>query len=163
MHRNQITINSSSVEETLLTGESIGKSISAPITLLLKGDLGSGKTAFVQGVARGLEVPDNYYITSPTYTLVNEYPGRLPIFHIDLYRLNGPEDFDDIGFDDILKDNSHVVAVEWAERMSDNLPEEYILIHFNLTDHESRKITLTFFGQPADCVMQHFEKFMRKK
>jgi len=77
----------------------------------LTGDLGSGKTSFVQGLARGLEVPNDYYITSPSYTLINEYPGRHPFFHVDLYRLEDPVDFEDIGLYDIL-DVNFVVAIE---------------------------------------------------
>jgi tRNA threonylcarbamoyladenosine biosynthesis protein TsaE len=72
------------VAETQKLGQSIGKWIQQPLVIALTGDLGSGKTAFVQGLAEGLEVPGQYYITSPTFTLINEYPGRLPFFHIDL-------------------------------------------------------------------------------
>ena len=83
----KIDITTHSVQETRELGQNIGRLISQPITLALIGDLGSGKTAFVQGLAQGLDVPADYYITSPTFTLINEYPGRLALIHIDLYRL----------------------------------------------------------------------------
>ena len=91
-----------SAEETKRLGRKIGSLIDDPIVLALSGDLGSGKTVFVQGLARGLDVPPDYYITSPTFTLVNEYPGRLRLFHIDLYRLDHFGDLEDIGLHDIL-------------------------------------------------------------
>ena len=92
--QSQINIETKSVADTQRLGQQIGRLINEPTTIALIGDLGSGKTAFVQGLARGLEVPSTYYITSPTFTLVNEYPGRLPLYHIDLYRLETVGDGD---------------------------------------------------------------------
>jgi tRNA threonylcarbamoyladenosine biosynthesis protein TsaE len=99
-------------EETQALGRELGRLIHAGCAIGLTGDLAAGKTTFVQGLARGLDVPERFPITSPTYTLVNDYPGRLPLFHLDLYRLSSPEELDDIGFDDITSLEA-VVVVEW--------------------------------------------------
>ena len=134
-------ITTYSVKDTKKLGEKIGKRLKGKIVLALTGDLGSGKTSFVQGLARGLEVPNDYYITSPSYTLINEYPGRHPFFHVDLYRLEDPVDFEDIGLYDILDDN-YVVAIEWADRIKKILPKDVFLFNFNFINKNTRRIIL---------------------
>jgi len=135
-------ITTYSVEETQELGRSIGAMVTAGTVLALTGDLGSGKTSFVQGLAGGLEVSNDYYITSPSYTLINEYPGRYPLFHVDLYRISDPIDFEDIGLYEILDENS-VVAIEWADRIEQALLPDPICIHFEITDDEIRKIIIS--------------------
>jgi len=137
-------ITTRSVDETQKLGKIIGKAVKGGTVLALTGDLGSGKTAFVQGLARGLEVPDDYYITSPSYTLINEYPGRSPLFHVDLYRISDPVDMEDIGLYEILH-NSGVVAIEWADRIEQKLLSDSISIHFELTGDKTRKISITAY------------------
>lgn len=144
--RYQITTHC--LNETQKLGEKIGKLLKSPMAIALTGDLGSGKTAFVQGLAKGLEVPPEYYITSPTFTLVNEYPGRLRLFHIDLYRLDHYGDLEDIGLYDILKGHD-VVAIEWAEKLSNDLQSNYIALRLDIIDDETRKITAVASGQEA--------------
>ena len=138
-------ISSRSVEETRRIGEIIGEIADAGIIIALRGDLGSGKTALVQGLAMGLEVPDRYYITSPSYTLINEYPGRLPLFHLDLYRLSDL-DFDDIGLYDILNTHSAVVAIEWAERLAPDSFFEGLTLQLEITGDNTRNIVFTAYG-----------------
>lgn len=142
---NAVQVITRCLEETQLLGQKIGTSISAGTVICLTGDLGSGKTSFVQGLAMGLGVPDDYYITSPTYVLINEYPGRYPLFHVDLYRIEEPVDFEDIGLYEILHGKG-VVAVEWADKLSkDFLSEysaEYLSIHFEILNDQSRKLTI---------------------
>ncbi|MEX1325783.1 MAG: tRNA (adenosine(37)-N6)-threonylcarbamoyltransferase complex ATPase subunit type 1 TsaE [Desulfobacterales bacterium] len=133
------------MQETQKLGKTIGQWIKLPLVIGLSGDLGSGKTAFVQGLAEGLEVPDEYYITSPTFTLVNEYPGRFPLIHIDLYRLDGIHDFEDIGLDELMYDQA-VIAIEWAEKMSHQLPDDHLAMTFEITNDNGRKISLNAFG-----------------
>ncbi len=138
-------ITTYSVKDTKKLGEKIGKRLKGKIVLALTGDLGSGKTSFVQGLARGLEVPNDYYITSPSYTLINEYPGRHPLFHVDLYRLEDPVDFEDIGLYDILDDN-YVVAIEWADRIRQELLPDYVTIKFEMSGDTSREICMSAHG-----------------
>ena len=134
-------ITSGSVGETQKLGKIIGSAVSAGMFLALTGDLGSGKTSFVQGLAEGLGVPDDYYITSPSYTLINEYPGRFTLFHVDLYRITDPVDIEDIGLYEILDDYA-VVAVEWADRIEQKLLPDSITIHFEITGDETRNISI---------------------
>ena len=133
------------MDETQKLGEIIGAAVTGGTVLALTGDLGSGKTAFVQGLARGLEVPNDYYITSPSYTLINEYPGRFPLVHVDLYRISDPMDMEDIGLYEILHNNG-VVAIEWADRIEQKLLPDPITIHFELTGNKTRKICITAYG-----------------
>ena len=104
-----------SESETVAAGRDLGATLSAGDTVLLFGDLGAGKTAFVRGLAEGLGI-DNAEVTSPTFTLVQEYRGgRLPLVHADLYRLNDAREIDDLGLDEIAAGG--VLAVEWAEKL----------------------------------------------
>ena len=141
----QFQITTRTPDETQKLGKTIGKWIEHPLVIGLTGDLGSGKTAFVQGLAEGLEVPGDYYITSPTFTLINEYPGRFPLFHIDLYRLDGISDLEDIGLDELLYGQA-VIAIEWAEKISDGLPAEHLTMTFEITDDDYRRISLIAYG-----------------
>ena len=143
-------------DETQKLGKTMGKWIEYPLVIGLSGDLGSGKTTFVQGLAEGLEVPDQYYITSPTFTLINEYPGRLPLFHIDLYRLDGISDIEDIGLDELLYDLA-VIAIEWAEKMSDDLPTEHLIMSFEIAGDDYRRIGLNAYGHNAVNLIKALE------
>ena len=154
MTSRQFQILTRTADETQKLGQTIGRWIEQPLVIALTGDLGSGKTAFVQGLAEGLEVPDEYYITSPTFTLINEYPGRFPLFHIDLYRLDGISDLEDIGLDELLYGQA-VIAIEWAEKMSHNLPAEHLAMTFEITADDYRKIRLLAYGhKPANLLKE---------
>ena len=145
-----------SPNETQKLGETIGNWINDPLVIGLSGDLGSGKTAFVQGLAAGLDVPGHYYITSPTFTLINEYPGRFPLFHIDLYRLEGINDLEDIGLDELLYDQA-VIAIEWVEKMSDDLPDEHLILSFEIAADDCRRISLNAYGHTAVNLIKALE------
>ena len=151
-----LQITTRTPDETQKLGKTIGSWIKHPLVIGLSGDLGSGKTAFVQGLAKGLEVPDQYYITSPTFTLINEYPGRLPLFHIDLYRLDGISDLEDIGLAELLCGQT-VIAIEWAEKMSDDLPAEHLTMSFEITDNDYRRISLNAYGHNAVNLIKALE------
>ncbi len=142
-----------SVDETRKLGRLIGTWIHFPLIITLTGMLGSGKTAFVQGLARGLDVPDEYYITSPTYTLIHEFPGRRPLIHVDLYRLNQAADFEEIGLDDVL-DRQAVIAIEWADRLCDRLADNHLDLNFKIVDDEIRRIQLIAGGHAADNLLK---------
>lgn len=142
-----ITTHSPDITRTL--GELLGKKAYAGMVLTLNGDLGCGKTTFTQGVARGLGIPTDYHVTSPTYTLINEYPGRHRLFHVDLYRLSIGADLEDIGIYDIL-DGDQVVVIEWADRMlPEDLPKQRVDIKFRTSGTKCREILLTAYGLEA--------------
>jgi tRNA threonylcarbamoyladenosine biosynthesis protein TsaE len=131
---------STSIEETHQIAKKLAVSLPAGSVLALHGDLGSGKTCFVTGIAQALEI--NVPITSPTFTIINEYHGKLPLYHMDLYRISCEDELFSIGLDDYFPGNGITVA-EWAERAGDLLPPTTINIHFEvLTDQDSRKITI---------------------
>ncbi|MDM8524354.1 tRNA (adenosine(37)-N6)-threonylcarbamoyltransferase complex ATPase subunit type 1 TsaE [Desulfococcaceae bacterium HSG8] len=137
----------SCLEDTRELGRKIGALLRRGTVIALTGDLGSGKTSLIQGLARGLEVPDEYYITSPSYTLINEYPGRFPLFHADLYRLENPDDFEDTGIYEILHSGEGVVAVEWAERLGDEeILSDCVTVHLEILDDDSRRISVSAYG-----------------
>lgn len=134
----QVTIISTSLSQTHELGKTIGARLKPGTVIRLIGDLGSGKTSIVQGIARGLDVSPNFYITSPSFTLINEYPGRHTFYHVDLYRLGDTVDFEDIGLLDIIFDDG-VVAIEWAEKLTEDL-KNILTIHLTILDDQSRKI-----------------------
>ena len=139
-------LTSHNAAETQRLGSILGKILEDSLLIRLDGELGCGKTCFVQGLAAGLEVPADYDITSPTYTLIHEYEGRLPLVHIDLYRINTSWDMESIGLWDLLEANA-VVAVEWAERIQESLwPESNLFIGMKILDDTSRSITLNGYG-----------------
>lgn len=128
-----------SPEETEALGEKLGKILPAGTVLAYRGDLGAGKTAFTRGLARGLGCRD--LVTSPTYTIVNEYlGGRLPLFHFDMYRLRSSDDLWDIGWEDYL-DRGGVCAVEWSENVAEAM-EDAITITIEKLDDTTRRITM---------------------
>lgn len=147
--------------DTQALGVALGHWASAGTVITLTGDLGSGKTTFVQGLAQGLQVPADVYVTSPSYTLINEYPGRLRLYHIDLYRLNDPVEFEDIGLADILSGDG-VAAIEWAERLPKDWLTVYVHLHFTVTGDTSRRIVLTAYGQDGHILIKQIEKFIEE-
>ena len=128
-----------SPEETEAVGAALAKILIPGAVIAYRGDLGAGKTAFTRGLARGLGYAEP--VTSPTYTIVNEYlGGRLPLFHFDMYRLASADDLWDIGWDDYL-DRGGVCAVEWSENVTDAL-EDPITVTIEKTGEDSRRITI---------------------
>ena len=150
-------ITTYSVKDTKKLGEKIGAWLTTEAVLALTGDLGSGKTSFVQGLARGLEVPNDYYITSPSYTLINEYPGRHPLVHVDLYRLEDPLNFEDIGLYDML-DHTYIVAIEWADRIRQEFLPDHVTIKFEISGDTSRKICMSAHGVNAVNLLKEIKK-----
>ena len=128
-----------SPEETEKLGEALGRLLPAGTVLAYRGELGAGKTAFTRGLARGLGYREP--VTSPTYTIVNEYlGGRLPLFHVDMYRLHSADDLWDIGWEDYL-DRGGVCAVEWSENVAEAL-EDAVTVTIRKLSDTTREITL---------------------
>lgn len=139
-------------DATIALGKEIGQQLVAGDVLVLDGDLGAGKTTFTKGLAAGLEIPD--IIKSPTFTIIHEYQdGRLPLYHMDAYRLeNGGAE--DLGLEEYF-DGDGVSVVEWAEFVADELPADFLAIHFKRTDDDNTRI-LEF--EPHG---QHFEQIVK--
>ena len=134
-----MTYLTNSPEETEKVGAALGKILTPGTVLAYRGDLGAGKTAFTRGLARGLGYAEP--VTSPTYTIVNEYlGGRLPLFHFDMYRLASSDDLWDIGWEDYLE-RGGIAAAEWSENIEDAL-EDAIVITIHKTGETSRRIVI---------------------
>ena len=136
-----------SPEETEAVGMALGKRLTPGAVIAYQGDLGAGKTAFTRGVACGLGAKES--VTSPTYTIVNEYlSGKYPLFHFDMYRLASSDDLFDIGWEDYL-DRGGICAVEWSENVADAM-EGAIIVTIEKLGEDSRKITLEGGPELAD-------------
>lgn len=142
-----MTLVSSSPEETRQIATSLGALCGGGETFLLFGDLGAGKTCFVQGLAAGLEVDPGIRVTSPTFTIHAEYPGHLVLNHLDLYRLDEPASLEGLGIGDMLADSGAVTAVEWPEMLSDGVGGERLEIRITDIGEGRRQMELAAFGK----------------
>jgi tRNA threonylcarbamoyladenosine biosynthesis protein TsaE len=133
---------SRSEEETLQTARKLAESLKPPAHILLHGDLGAGKTVFARGLATGFGVLHPGDVTSPTFTLINEYPGRMKIYHIDLYRIETGA-LEGLGLEDIFDENAAVI-VEWAERLGGFATPGAVEVFLSWVDEHSRKIEICF-------------------
>lgn len=134
-------------EDTCDAGERLGRTLVGGEVIALTGPLGAGKTCFVQGLARGVGVARP--VTSPTFVLINEYRGRLPVHHVDAYRTERPEELVDVGLLDLFGGDG-VTVVEWADRAAPLLPAAAIRVHIEGVGDEPREITIEFPGADPD-------------
>ena len=148
MRKKRIEIITHSPEETKALGQKIGQQLKPGAVIALTGELGSGKTVLVQGLAAGLDVPADYYITSPTFTFINEYPGRHPFYHVDLFRIENRDDLDEIGLLEILH-GAGITAIEWADRLQEDISTGYLDIRLEIIDDETRKFFIDTYGLEA--------------
>jgi len=139
--------------ETKALGKRLGELLLPGCFVALYGELGSGKTRFAQGVALGVGVPPDIHVTSPTYTILNEYQGEYPLYHFDLYRLGGDEDIAELGFGEYFY-GSGVCLVEWAERLVSELPAQHLKVYFYRDDNDTRRIEFEWCGD-------RYEKLVR--
>lgn len=142
-----MTYKTKTVEETTDLGRRIGRLLQAGDILALQGTLAAGKTQLTKGIAEGLDISEP--VTSPTFTIISEYYGRLPLYHIDVYRLNSPEDFLDLGVEEMLYGQG-VCSIEWSEKIMSELPERTIQIHLAAQADSSRLITISNWPYPAE-------------
>lgn len=141
------TLRTSNSEETLLFGKRLGETLSGDELFLLVGSLGAGKTTMTQGIANGLGV--NEYTKSPTFVLVNEYEGRIPLVHADLYRIAQTEEAWLLGLDDYMFMGA-VVVVEWGDRAQDIFPDDHIVITIEVVSDNVRDIIVESKGSESD-------------
>ncbi|MBS0621248.1 MAG: tRNA (adenosine(37)-N6)-threonylcarbamoyltransferase complex ATPase subunit type 1 TsaE [Verrucomicrobia bacterium] len=132
---------SASPEETHQIGKALGERLQAGDLVVFSGDLGSGKTTFIRGLAEGLGVQDLRGVSSPTFTYMHEYAGRLPLYHFDLYRLPNGEEFFRAGFDEFW-DLSGVCCIEWSEKLEGHLPESAIRVNIAYREEGKREINV---------------------
>ncbi|MGM0436760.1 MAG: tRNA (adenosine(37)-N6)-threonylcarbamoyltransferase complex ATPase subunit type 1 TsaE [Bacillota bacterium] len=143
--------------ETIKLGKNLGKNAKVGQIILLKGDLGSGKTRFVKGIAGALNL--NKEVSSPTYNLINEYPGKIPLYHMDLYRLDNEMDLLNIGFEDYLYRDG-IVVIEWPELAYSLLPEDFLLITFEIISDNTRKLKFEAKGKKSKNLMKGLAEYV---
>jgi len=156
-----MVVTTRSAAETELLGECLGRVLKPGDVVTLAGDLGAGKTRFAQGVASGLGVDRSVPVTSPTFTILNEYQGRCPLYHFDFYRFRPGEDLRDLGFEEYFA-GAGACLVEWPERLAGGLAEEYLEIGIDVEDEETRKITVTGHGTEHEQRMASFREVVKK-
>ena len=127
-------------EETIELGFKIGQKLKKGNIIAMQGTLAAGKTTITKGIAKALEITDT--ITSPTFCLISEYYGKMPLYHMDVYRLEGSEDFENLGTEDMLYGDG-VCIIEWSEKIMESLPKETIIINIQPQDDGSRKIQIS--------------------
>ena len=148
------TFLSNSPASTLSFGKRIGERLQAGSIVALIGELGCGKTLFTRGICAGLGVTEKY-VNSPTFAFVNEYLGKFPVFHIDLYRLNTIAEGFELGMLDYLaKADSGVIIMEWAERILPLLPRNYLQVQFQVLSARRRQLALIGFGDRVDSLLR---------
>lgn len=153
-----LIFHSRSPAATFGLGKKLGKLLEASDILALMGELGCGKTLFTRGICTGLEVPTRY-VNSPTFAFVNEYRGRLPVYHMDLYRLNDLADGFGIGILDYLaKADPCVVIVEWAEKILSLLPESCLQVKFDVLSLRERQIVISGLDNKFDALLRELDK-----
>lgn len=142
----QMTITTDSPAQTQSVAEFLGRLCAGGEIILLNGDLGSGKTCFVQGLARGLDVDAATRVTSPTFTIHAEYPGRLVLNHLDLYRLDDPISQAGLGIDDLIGQPGTVAAIEWPEMLADPVAGDRLEIRMDDIGDGRRRLEFAAFG-----------------
>ncbi len=148
-------INVDTAEEMLRLGECLGRLLQPGHVVLLSGDLGVGKTTLAQGVARGLGV--NRPVTSPTFTLIHEYQGRMPLYHIDLYRLSGEEETLDLGLTDYMEPDG-ATLLEWPERAPASWPDRFLKVTISGGEGSGRVVEITTNGEDWQEIVKGLER-----
>ena len=157
-----LEIISKSPDETLLLGRILGELLSEGSLVALIGGLGAGKTVLTKGIARGLGVADDREVTSPSFVLVNEYRGRVPVYHVDLYRLENPGEVEGIGWDEFTS-GPGVTLVEWADRAETYLPEERMEVHLQWAGEKNRKLLFWGKGRIGQQIVESLRKRWMKE
>lgn len=144
-----VSFESRSPEDTRALGERLGRHLQPGDVVLLSGELGAGKTVFVQGIARGAGYEGA--VSSKSFVLLGEYPGRVKLYHADLYRLEAPEQVEELALDEVCADGA--LVVEWPERAGDVLPEQHLLLRFEVTGEDTRTITAEPHGPRSNHLL----------
>jgi tRNA threonylcarbamoyladenosine biosynthesis protein TsaE len=144
--RKRAVIDSHSASQTKRIGTLIGRFLKPGSLVALSGELGTGKTQLIKGLARGLGVDRKYDVSSPSFVLINEYPGDTPLYHIDLYRLSEGTDLEELGLEEYVYGNG-VTAVEWAEKASPFIPLEHIWISIQWKGPRHRQLIIKAVGR----------------
>src|SRR4030043_2021880 len=148
-----MVIQTHSATETIRTGKNIGNRLRSGDVVALVGELGAGKTQFIKGLAAGVGIGNPTYISSPSFTLINEYPGKIPFYHIDLFRLEREKEAEELGLEDYFQGGG-VTAIEWADRIPSLLPKEALFIHIVYAGKNIRSIEIIGKGKRYQKILE---------
>jgi tRNA threonylcarbamoyladenosine biosynthesis protein TsaE len=144
--RHKVVIQTKSASETIRIGKNIGTRLLPGDVVALVGELGAGKTQFIKGLAAGVGIGNPTYISSPSFTLINEYPGKIPFYHVDLFRLERETEAEELGLEDYFQGEG-ITAIEWADKIPSLLPKEMLFIHIAYTGKNTRSIEMIGKGK----------------
>jgi tRNA threonylcarbamoyladenosine biosynthesis protein TsaE len=147
------SVVSRSGAETWELGAKLGRLLAPGDFIALVGELGAGKTQFAKGIAAGLEVDPGTPVTSPTYTILNIYQGRIPLYHFDLYRLHGSEEIEELGFEEYFF-GAGACVVEWAERLGEEMPEQVVTVSLAHAGAEGRILSFEAAGKRGRALLE---------
>ena len=152
-----MVIQTKSTSETIRLGKRIGGHLRPGDVVALAGELGTGKTQFIKGVAAGVGVGKSTYITSPSFTLINEYTGKIPFYHIDLYRLKTEKEAEELGLEEYFQSRG-ITAIEWADKIPSLLPKEMLWVHLYYTGKYARSLEIIAKGRRYEEILEGFEE-----
>jgi tRNA threonylcarbamoyladenosine biosynthesis protein TsaE len=159
MLQQSLTHTTHSVPETLALGEKLGRLLKGGELICLEGELGTGKTCLVQGIAMGMGIV-SAFVSSPTFTLHHEYQGRISLHHLDLYRIERPEEVEKLGLLDLLDDPQGVVIIEWGEKGRGFLPNDHLRIRIRWKDENTRQFEIDAVGPYYCSLLKQIEPIL---
>jgi len=144
--KHKLVIQTRSASETIRVGKTVGSRLLLGDVVALVGELGAGKTQFIKGLAAGAGIENSAYISSPSFTLIHEYPGKIPFYHIDLFRLGREQEAEELGLEDYFQGRG-ITAIEWADKIPSLLPEELLFISITYLDKNIRSVEIAGRGR----------------
>jgi tRNA threonylcarbamoyladenosine biosynthesis protein TsaE len=149
----EVIVHTRTPSETIRLGKRIGRLLDPGDIVALIGELGTGKTHLIKGLAAGAGIKDSSYVSSPSFTLIHEYSGKVPFYHIDLYRLGSEKEAEELGLEECLG-GTGIAAIEWADKIPSLLPGERLLIRLSYVDERSRSIKLSGTGRHYEDIVE---------
>lgn len=143
-----------SPKETTQLGKRIGRKLKEGDVIILLGELGTGKTQLIKGIAEGIGIKNSRYVKSPSFTFINEYNGKIKLYHIDLYRIKDENEALELGLEEILFGQKGITAIEWAEKIPSLLPDELLMIKIKYTGKFNRSVEITAKGKRYEEVLK---------
>jgi tRNA threonylcarbamoyladenosine biosynthesis protein TsaE len=151
----KVVLQTKSTLKTIQIGKNIGSLLLPGDVVALVGELGTGKTQFIKGLAAGVGIGKPHYISSPSFTLINEYSGRVPFYHIDLFRLNSEREAEELGLEEYFQSGG-ITAIEWADKIPSLLPKEILWIHVQYTGRYTRSLEILGRGKRYEELLKSF-------